>query len=107
VPAFADVPEPERFNVVNAPELIVAAPKLFRVAVVIVPAAVAEAALASSIVTAPFAIPICPVVAVSFSVSAFVWFTVTAVVKALPLTSIAPSVVVPLVQRERLLVAQL
>ena len=56
VPASTVVSVPPRFKVVNAPELTVTAPALVTVAVVIVPAAVAEVRLASRMFTAPAAI---------------------------------------------------
>jgi len=66
-----DVPLPDKVTEVKAPELAVAAAKLFSVIDEIVPAAVVEAELTSAIVTAPAAIPAAPAApAVVFTVGA-------------------------------------
>ena len=84
-----DVPLPERLTAVNALESIVAAAKLPKVTVSILPAAVAEAALVSVIVTAPLTRP----TTVAEAVAAAVSLTVTDVVEELPATVTAPAVV--------------
>src|SRR5262249_48163275 len=74
------VPVPERVTVVKALESMVAAAKLDSVTDVIEPAAVAEAALASVTVTAPFATPILPAVSLVLTATAADWLTETEVV---------------------------
>ena len=89
VPALTVTSVPVKFNVDNAPELTVAAPTLTRDTVVIVPAAVVQAAFLSVTATDPPSIPIRPSPALLTSATNADCVTVAAVVLESPVIEIA------------------